>query len=81
MRSTTTSPRAWREIHAFVAEHVQRSIDAGGLVAGRDAATEAWTIVALGLLGASLGTRGLVDQETFDDVLASHRAWATGEPG
>lgn len=67
-------------VHAYVADVVQRSADAGGLLDGRDPETEAWTIVALGLLGASLGTRGLVERESFDAVLASHRAWVTGSP-
>jgi TetR/AcrR family transcriptional regulator len=68
------------EVHAYVTEIVRRSADAGGLLPGRDPSVEAWTIVALGLLGASLGTRGLVEQSAFDAVLASHREWVTGFP-
>jgi AcrR family transcriptional regulator len=68
------------EVHDYVTGVVRRSADAGGLVKGRDPAVEAWTIVALGLLGASLGTRGLVEQDDYDAVLASHREWATGSP-
>lgn len=69
-----------REVHGYVAGVVARSGAAGGLEPGRDPAIEAWTIIALGLLGASLGTRGLVDQGQFDAVLASHRHWVTGDP-
>jgi AcrR family transcriptional regulator len=69
-----------RDVHGYVAGVVAHSKDAGGLLDGRDPEVEAWTIVALGLLGASLGTRGLVDQPAFDAVLASHREWATGAP-
>lgn len=69
-----------RTVHRFVTDKVRHSDRAGGVLEGRDAATEAWTIVALGLLGASLGTRGLVSRDDFDAVLASHRAWMTGDP-
>lgn len=68
------------QVHAYVSAVVRRSAEAGGLLEGRDPDTEAWTIVAIGLLGASLGTRGLVEQDAFDAVLASHRAWVTGSP-
>lgn len=67
-----------REVHGYVAAAVRHSAESGGLLPGRDPDTEAWTIIALGLLGASLGTRGLVEQDAFDAVLASHREWATG---
>lgn len=68
------------QVHAYVSAVVQRSADAGGLLEGRDPDTEAWTIVAIGLLGASLGTRGLVEEDAFDAVLAAHRTWVTGRP-
>jgi AcrR family transcriptional regulator len=68
------------EVHAYVTDVVRRSADAGGLLPDRDPEVEAWTIVAIGLLGASLGTRGLVEQDAFDAVLASHREWVTGDP-
>jgi len=67
-----------REVHAFVTDACRRSAAAGGLEADRDPSTEAWTIIAMGLLGASLGTRGLVEPAAFDAVLASHRTWLTG---
>lgn len=69
-----------QEVHLFVTAKVRHSDRAGGVLEGRDAATEAWTIIALGLLGASLGTRGLVKRGAFDAVLASHREWITGDP-
>lgn len=69
-----------REVHGYVTQMVQRSDAAGGVLDGRDASVEAWTIIALGLLGASLGTRGLVERGSFDAVLASHREWMTGNP-
>ena len=70
--------RLMTEVHAYVTDVVARSAAAGGLLPGRDPRVEAWTIIAFGLLGASLGTRGLVERDAFDAVLASHREWATG---
>ncbi|MCW2960202.1 MAG: hypothetical protein JWM90_589 [Thermoleophilia bacterium] len=72
--------RRMREVHDYVASVVERSAGAGGLLPDRDPHGEAWTIIALGLLGASLGTRGLVGQGEYDGVLASHRTWMTGSP-
>jgi AcrR family transcriptional regulator len=69
-----------REVHRYVTRMVRHSDAAGGVLDGRDPSTEAWTIIALGLLGASLGTRGLVKRGAFDSVLASHREWMTGDP-
>jgi AcrR family transcriptional regulator len=68
------------QVHAYVTGSVRHSADAGGVLEGRDPEVEAWTIVALGLLGASLGTRGLVERGSFDAVLATHREWMTGDP-
>lgn len=68
------------EVHRFVAESVERSAAAGGVLADRDAATEAWSIVAIGLLGASAGTRGIIGDDAFDGVVAAHREWVTGSP-
>jgi AcrR family transcriptional regulator len=69
-----------RDVHGFVTGMVRTSEQAGGTLEGRDPGTEAWSIIALGLLGASLGTRGLVQPGAFDDVLAAHREWLTGDP-
>lgn len=67
-------------VHEYVAGSVRESAGAGGVLEGRDPDTEGWTIIALGLLGASLGTRNLVEQGDFDSVLATHREWMTGDP-
>ena len=72
--------RLMTDVHDYVTQMVRRSDDAGGVLEGRDPETEAWTIVAIGLLGASLGTRGLVRKGAFDKVLAAHREWMTGDP-
>lgn len=68
------------DVHRYVTDMVRVSDDAGGVLDGRDPSTEAWTIIAIGLLGASLGTRGLVKKGAFDKVLAAHREWMTGDP-
>lgn len=68
------------EIHAFVQGTIERSARDGGLLPGRDPATEAWAILGQGLLGATLGTRGLVARGDYDTVLAAHRTWMTGDP-
>jgi AcrR family transcriptional regulator len=68
------------DIHTYITEHVERSRTAGGLTDDRDPATEAWTIMAVGMLGASLAPRGLITAEAFDAVLSTHRMWMTGSP-
>ncbi len=68
------------QVHEYVAGAVRHSAAAGGVLDRRDPEVEAWSIVALGLLGAALGTRGLVEQGSFDAVLATHREWMTGDP-
>jgi AcrR family transcriptional regulator len=68
------------QVHEYVTGSVRHSANAGGVLDGRDPDVEAWTIVALGLLGAALGTRGLVERGSFDAVLATHREWMTGDP-
>jgi AcrR family transcriptional regulator len=63
--------------HRVVRDHVSSSQAAGGIDPERDPAAEAWTILALGLLGASLGTRSLVPPEQFAAAVAAHHAWVT----
>jgi AcrR family transcriptional regulator len=69
-----------REVHDFVTAVLERSQAAGGVLPQRRPAAEAWTIIALGWLGIT-GTRlGELVLADFDDVLASHREWLTGDP-
>jgi AcrR family transcriptional regulator len=69
-----------REVHDFVADVIQRSQEAGGIVAERDADAEAWIFISLGLL-STIDRRlsGLVGDD-FDRIIASRRAWMTGKP-
>lgn len=67
-----------REAHAYATEVLARSQAAGGIAAGRQPRSEAWIIIALGLLG-TIGLRlGDVVRADFDGVLAAHREWLTG---
>jgi TetR/AcrR family transcriptional regulator len=67
-----------RRVHAFVADVVRRSQEAGGIARERDPSAEAWIFLGVGLIlaaGSRLG--GLVG----DDLAAirdSRRRWLTG---
>jgi hypothetical protein len=69
-----------REVHELVEQAVRRSIAAGTVLAGRDPATEAWSILAVGLLGAAFTPRGLIDPDAYELVLRAQRTWLTGDP-
>ena len=68
-----------REVHAFVADVMRRSQEAGGVLPDRDVDAEAWIFISLGLL-STIDRRlsGLVGDE-FDRIIASRRAWMTGK--
>lgn len=65
-------------VHSYITSLIVRSADAGGTLPGRDPEVEAWSVIAMGLLGASIGSRGLASPETFDAVITAHRTWLTG---
>jgi AcrR family transcriptional regulator len=70
--------RQMREVHAFVAETMRRSQQAGGILPDRDPEAEAWIFISLGLLGTvSKRVGGLVDDD-FPKIFASRRRWMTG---
>jgi TetR/AcrR family transcriptional regulator len=68
-----------REVHAFVADVMRRSQEAGGVLPDRDVDAEAWIFISLGLL-STIDRRlsGLVGDE-FDRIIASRRTWMTGK--
>jgi AcrR family transcriptional regulator len=70
--------RHMKEVHAYVADVIRRSQEAGGILPARDPDAEAWIFISLGLL-ASVGRRlgGMVD-EAFPGIVASRRHWLTG---
>jgi AcrR family transcriptional regulator len=71
--------RQVREVHEFVADVICRSQEAGGIVADRDADAEAWIFISLGLLSTIDHRLGSLVGDEFDDIVASRRAWMTGE--
>jgi AcrR family transcriptional regulator len=71
--------RQVREVHEFVADVIRRSQEAGGIVADRDADAEAWIFISLGLLSTIDHRLGSLVGDEFDDIVASRRAWMTGE--
>jgi hypothetical protein len=68
-----------REVHDFVAGHIRRSQAAGGILNERDAASEAWIFISLGLLSTIDRRLGTVGDHDFEGVFASRRAWMLGE--
>jgi AcrR family transcriptional regulator len=68
-----------REVHAYVADLIRRSQEAGGVLKDREPSAEAWIFIAIGLLG-TVGRRigGLVDED-FPHIFNSRREWMTGD--
>jgi AcrR family transcriptional regulator len=71
--------RQVREVHEFVADVIRRSQEAGGIVADRDPDAEAWIFISLGLLSTIDHRLGSLVGDEFDDIVASRRAWMTGQ--
>jgi len=70
--------RQVREVHEFVSDVIRRAQQAGGIVAERDPAAEAWIFISLGLLSTIDHRLGSLVGEEFDAIIASRRAWMTG---
>ena len=68
-----------REVHAYVADVIKRAQQAGGVVADRDPAAEAWIFISLGLLSTIDRRLGGLVGEEFERIFASRREWMTGE--
>ncbi len=71
--------RQVREVHAFVAGVIRRSQEAGGIVDERDPDAEAWIFISLGLLSTIDHRLGSLTGGEFEAIVASRRAWMTGE--
>lgn len=67
-----------RDVHAYVVAMVRTSEEAGGVPDRHDPDVAAWTIISIGLLGASLAARGLATSETIDSIVLAHREWLSG---
>ena len=68
-----------REVHAYVADVIKRAQQAGGVVADRDPAAEAWIFISLGLLSTIDRRLGGLVGEEFERIFASRRKWMTGK--
>jgi AcrR family transcriptional regulator len=70
--------RQVREVHEFVSDVIRGAQQAGGIVADRDPAAEAWIFISLGLLSTIDHRLGSLVGDEFDAIIASRRAWMTG---
>jgi TetR/AcrR family transcriptional regulator len=67
-----------RQVHAFVADVVRRSQEAGGIDRDRDPSAEAWIFLGVGLIAAAgLRLGGLVEAD-LGPIRDSRRRWLTG---
>jgi AcrR family transcriptional regulator len=71
--------RQLQAVHAYVADVMRRSQEAGGILPGRDAEVEAWVFLSLGLLGTVGRRLGGVVGDDFPRIMASRREWMTGK--
>jgi TetR/AcrR family transcriptional regulator len=67
-----------RKVHAFVADVVRRSQEAGGIDRDRDPRAEAWIFLGVGLIAAAgLRLGGLVEED-LTSIRESRGRWLTG---
>jgi AcrR family transcriptional regulator len=64
--------------HQYAQRAIERSQAAGGVRPQLDPRSEAWIIIALGMLHTAGARLGNVVQRDMPDVLASHREWRSG---
>jgi AcrR family transcriptional regulator len=67
--------RHMREVHDFVAGLIRRGQDQGAIAAERDADSEAWIMLAGGILGMVGRRVGLLDDEELAGIRAARLAW------
>ncbi|HLY85703.1 MAG TPA: TetR/AcrR family transcriptional regulator [Gaiellaceae bacterium] len=67
-----------REVHDFVAGLVRRGQEQGAIAAERDADSEAWIMLAGGILGLVGRRVGLLDDEELGSIRAARIAWLRG---
>jgi AcrR family transcriptional regulator len=70
--------RHMREVHDFVADLVRRGQAQGAIVAERDADSEAWIMLASGILGMVGRRVGLLDDEELQAIRAARLSWFRG---
>jgi AcrR family transcriptional regulator len=72
--------RQLQSVHAYVADVMRRSQEAGGILPEREVDVEAWVFISLGLLGTVGRRLGGVVGDDFQRVMEARREWLTGRP-
>jgi AcrR family transcriptional regulator len=67
-----------REVHDFVADLVRRGQAEGAIAAERDADSEAWIMLAGGILGMVGRRVGLLDDKELQAIRSARLAWLRG---
>jgi AcrR family transcriptional regulator len=70
--------RHMREVHDFVADLVRRGQAQGAIAAERDADSEAWIMLAGGILGMVGRRVGLLDDKELAAIRAARLSWLRG---
>jgi AcrR family transcriptional regulator len=70
--------RHMREVHDFVADLIRRGQAQGAIAKERDADSEAWIMLAGGILGMVGRRVGLLDDKELTAIRASRLAWLRG---
>jgi AcrR family transcriptional regulator len=70
--------RHMREVHDFVADLVRRGQAQGAIAAERDADSEAWIMLAGGILGMVGRRVGLLDDKELQAIRAARLSWLRG---
>jgi AcrR family transcriptional regulator len=70
--------RHMREVHDFVADLIRRGQEQGAIAAERDADSEAWIMLAGGILGMVGRRVGLLDDGELQAIRAARLAWLRG---
>jgi AcrR family transcriptional regulator len=70
--------RHMREVHAFVASLVRRGQDQGVISSERDPESEAWIMLAGGILGMVGRRIGLLDDRELEGIRAARLSWLRG---
>jgi AcrR family transcriptional regulator len=70
--------RHMREVHDFVADLIRRGQEQGAIAKERDADSEAWIMLAGGILGMVGRRVGLLDDEELQAIRAARLSWLRG---
>ena len=70
--------RHMREVHDFVADLIRRGQTQGAIAAERDADSEAWIMLAGGILGMVGRRVGLLDDSELQAIRAARLSWLRG---